>query len=350
VPGVRAVLVEQFSVPPTVQEVREPECPPDGVIVRVLATGLCRSDGHGWTGHDPDVRLPHVPGHEFAGVIAEVGSDVRRWRSGDRVTAPFVCACGRCATCRRGDLQVCEAQQQPGFTHWGSFAEYVVVDVADLNAVRLPDTMPFAVAAGLGCRFATAYRAVTVHGQAAPGDWLAVHGCGGVGLSAVMIAVAAGARVIAVDPSAPARRRAAELGAETVLDPVAADTATVIRELTGEGAAISLDAIGGVASLMASVGCLRPRGRHIQVGFMGAAQSVPAQLISMAVARELELLGSHGMAATDYPAMLARIVGGDLDPALLVGRRIGLAEAAAALPLVPNMPIDGITIIDPTGP
>lgn len=346
----RAVLVEQFSVPPTVQDVREPTCPPDGVVVRVLATGLCRSDWHGWSGHDPDVRLPHVPGHEFAGVIAEVGSEIRRWRPGDRVTAPFVCACGRCASCRRGDLQVCEAQQQPGFTHWGSFAEYVVVDVADLNAVRLPDEMPFEVAAGLGCRFGTAYRAVTVHGRPAPGDWLAVHGCGGVGLSAVMIAAAAGARVIAVDPSAPARLRAAELGAEAVLDPTAEDPAAAIRDVTGGGATISLDAIGGVASLVASVGCLRPRGRHVQVGLMGAARTIPAQLITTAVARELELLGSHGMAATDYPAMLDRIAGGELDPALLVRRRIGLAEAASALASMPNTQVGGITIIDPTRP
>jgi alcohol dehydrogenase len=347
---VRAVLVEQFAVPPTVQDVSEPRCPPDGAVVHVRATGLCRSDWHGWSGHDPDVRLPHVPGHEFAGVVAEVGPEVRRLRRGDRVTAPFVCACGRCATCQRGDPQVCEAQQQPGFTHWGSFAEYVVVDFADVNGVRLPDTMPFEVAAGLGCRFATAYRAVTVHGRPAPGQWLAVHGCGGVGLSAVMIAAAAGARVIAVDPSASARRRAAELGANAVLDPAVTDPVTAIRELTGEGAAISVDAIGGVASLMASVGCLRPRGRHIQVGLMGAARTVPARVISTAVGRELELLGSHGMAAADYPAMLDRIASGEFDPALLVRRSIGLAEAAAALPLVPNMQIDGITVIDPTRP
>jgi alcohol dehydrogenase len=245
---------------------------------------------------------------------------------------------------------VCEAQQQPGFTHWGSFAEYVVVDVADVNVVRVPDEMPFEVAAGLGCRFATAYRAVTVHGRPSPGDWVAVHGCGGVGLSAVMIAAAAGARVLAVDPSPTARRRAAELGAEAVLDPRTADAATSIREVTVTGAAISLDAIGGVASLTASVDCLRPRGRHVQVGLMGAAQRVPATVISTAVARELALLGSHGMAATDYPAMLDRIAGGELDPSLLVRRSIGLAAAAAALPLVPHTEIDGITIIDPTRP
>jgi alcohol dehydrogenase len=191
---------------------------------------------------------------------------------------------------------------------------------------------------------------VSVHGRPAPGEWLAVHGCGGVGLSAVMVAAAAGARVVALDPSPSARRRAAELGAEALLDPTAADPATAVRALTGGGAAVSIDAIGGVAALSASVECLRPRGRHVQVGLMGAAPTVPAQVIGTAVARELQLLGSHGMAATDYPAMLERIARGELDPALLVRRRIGLAEAAAALPLVPTTEIDGITIIDPAQP
>jgi alcohol dehydrogenase len=320
------------------------------VVVRVEASGLCRSDWHAWQGHDPDVVLPHVPGHELAGTVAALGNGVRGWAVGDRVTVPFVNACGRCAQCAAGEHQVCTAQTQPGFTRWGSLAELVTVDAAEVNLVALPDGLAAATAAALGCRYATAYRAVVQVGRVRPGEWLAVHGCGGVGLSAVMIAAAAGARVIAVDPSASARRRAAELGANAVLDPAVTDPVTAIRELTGEGAAISVDAIGGVASLMASVGCLRPRGRHIQVGLMGAARTVPARVISTAVGRELELLGSHGMAAADYPAMLDRIASGEFDPALLVRRSIGLAEAAAALPLVPNMQIDGITVIDPTRP
>ena len=197
----RAVRVDAFGVVPTVLDVPDPSCPRDGVVVRVEATGLCRSDWHGWVGHDPDIRLPHVPGHEFAGVVVEVGPAVRSCRVGDRVTAPFVCACGTCPTCRRGDHQICERQQQPGFTYWGSFATYVVVPVADVNAVPLPDELPFDTAAALGCRFATAYRAFHAHARVPTGGWLAVHGCGGVGLSAVLIAVAAGVRVVAVDPS-----------------------------------------------------------------------------------------------------------------------------------------------------
>jgi alcohol dehydrogenase len=342
---VRAVKYDQFGVLPLVVDIDAPLCPSDGVLVRVEATGLCRSDWHGWMGHDPDVVLPHVPGHEFAGVIAEVGPDVTQWRVGDRVTAPFVCACGACPTCLRGDLQVCERQQQPGFTYWGSFAELVAVPAADLNVVRLPDAVDPVSAAALGCRFATAYRAVTAHARPAPGDWMAVHGCGGVGLAAIMIARAEGAHVVAVDPAPAARARAVRLGA----DHAVADAREVI-ELTGGGARASIDAIGGADSLLASVECLRRRGRHVQVGLLGDATVVPAQVVTLAVARELEILGSHGMSARDYPAMLARIVSGELDPSRLVARRIGLSEAATVLSELGTATVDGVTVIEPSRP
>ena len=344
----RAVVIDEFGVPPAVRDVPEPACPPDGVIVRVEATGLCRSDWHGWMGHDADVRLPHVPGHEFAGVIAQTGGAVNRWHVGDRVTAPFVCACGACPTCRRGEHQVCDNQQQPGFTHWGSFAELVVVDVADVNVVGLPDALDFDTAASLGCRFATAYRAVVHHGRPAPGSWVAVHGCGGVGLSAVMIAVAEGAHVVAVDPVPAARARAAALGAVAVLDPDEVDVAAAVRELTGGGAGVSVDAIGGPESLAASVGCLAARGRHVQVGLLGAATHVPADVIGRAIARELEIVGSHGMPAHDYPALLERVSSGELAPGRLVRRHIGLAEAAVELAALDTAQVDGITVIHPS--
>ncbi len=186
----RAVVFDQYGGPAQVRDVPDPRPADHGVVVRVKATGLCRSDWHGWQGHDPDITLPHVPGHELAGVVEAVGPRVGTWRPGDRVTVPFVCACGTCASCARGDHQVCERQTQPGFTHWGSFAQYVALDHADVNLVAVPQDMSFATAASLGCRFATAFRAVVQQGRATAGEWVAVHGCGGVGLSAVMIAAA----------------------------------------------------------------------------------------------------------------------------------------------------------------
>lgn len=330
----RGVLIEEFGEPPRVTELPDPQCPDDGVVVRVAATGVCRSDWHAWQGHDPDVELPHVPGHELAGTVVAAGRAVRRWRVGDLVTVPFVCACGRCSTCRAGEHQVCEQQTQPGFTHWGSFAELVALRHADVNLVAVPEGMTPAVAASLGCRFATAYRAVGVHARVAAGDAVAVHGCGGVGLSAVMIAAAAEARVVAVDPSPAARAAACELGAIATVDPAGLtpeEVAAAVVDAADGPVASSLDALGHPDTAVASVLGLRRRGRHVQVGLLLAEHARTALPMDRVVAWELEVYGSHGMAAHEYPAMLARVASGELDPARLLGRVVGLEEAPAAL-------------------
>jgi alcohol dehydrogenase len=351
VSGVRAVVVEEFGLLPEVRRVTDPAPPPGGVVVRVEATGLCRSDWHGWLGHDPGIVLPHVPGHELAGVVVASGTGVANWREGARVTAPFVCACGSCPACARGDQQVCERQQQPGFTHWGSFAEYVTIHQADVNLVALPDAMAYTTAAALGCRFATAHRAVVAQGRVRPGEWVAVHGCGGVGLSAVMIAVAAGARVVAVDPSPRARESARTLGAAVCLDPGAQEgegsvaVAEAVREATGGGAHLSLDALGSTATCAASVSGLRSRGRHVQVGLLPAGGTpVPMDRV---LALELELLGSHGMAAHAYTELMRQVAAGTLRPDLLIGSVIGLAETPAALAAMSGGSPAGMTMIVP---
>jgi alcohol dehydrogenase len=344
---VRAIQYEEFGSRPRLVTVPDPTCPDDGVIVEVAATGLCRSDWHGWMGHDPDISLPHVPGHEYAGVVAEVGRHVRSWHVGDRVTASFVGACGRCTSCRRGEHQVCDEQVQPGFTIWGSFAERVALPRAEHNLVRIPDRMPMDDAAVLGCRFGTAYRAVVHHGQITAGDWLAVHGCGGVGLSAVMIAVARGARVIAVDVNPAALDAARRRGAAAGVLAADADTVEAVRSLTDGGVQVSIDAYGSAATARASIRCLRKRGRHVQVGLLaddGGSVSIPMAAV---LADELEVVGSHGMPAHTYPSMLAEIASGALDPAALVGRRIGLAEAADALAELDEGRVTGVTIIRP---
>jgi alcohol dehydrogenase len=343
----RAVLYEAFQQVPEVVTVDDPVCPETGVVIEVAATGLCRSDWHGWMGHDPDIALPHVPGHELAGVIAEVGSGVQGWQPGDRVTVPFVCACGQCETCQRGEHQVCDRQFQPGFTHWGSFAELVAIDRAQVNLVRMPDTMTFETAASLGCRFATAYRAVVHHGRVASGDWVVVHGCGGVGLSAVMIAAARGAHVIAVDISPAALELARTLGATATLDPGHSDVVTAVRDLTGGGAAVSIDALGSIETCQNSIHSLRKRGRHVQVGLMLGADDAPPVPMATVIAAELEIVGSHGMAAHDYPTMLAEIAAGTLSPQRLVQHRIDLCEAPAKLAALGHQPGNGITIIRP---
>ena len=347
----RAVAYPGYRVTPELTEVPVPDCPSDGVVLDVGATGVCRSDWHAWQGHDP-VPLPHIPGHELAGTVAQAGPGVTRWRPGDRVTVPFVCGCGTCEYCRAGQAQVCPRQTQPGFTGPGSFAEQVAIPAADVNLVALPGSVDFVTAACLGCRFATAFRALTAHGRVRAGDWLAVHGCGGAGLSAVLIGAALGARVIAVDVAPVALDRARELGAAEVI--VAGrgqvgDPAAAIQELTGGGAHVSVDTLGSPATAANSVRSLRRRGRHVQVGLLlgpDAAAPLPMDLV---IARELEIYGSHGMAAGDYPAMLALIADQTLRPERLIGQVIGLAGAGAALAAMSQPPAAaGMTVIDLT--
>jgi alcohol dehydrogenase len=217
----KAAVFDVFQGPLTIRDVPDPVCPPDGAIIRVEACGVCRSDWHGWRGSDPDVAAPHVPGHEFAGVVVETGPSCRHFRNGDRVTAPFIIACGACPDCLGGDATVCNNQYVVGFSGWGAFAEMIAVPRADYNLVRLPDAMDFAVAAAMGCRLTTAFRGLVDRAQIRPGEWLAVHGCGGVGLSAIMIASAMGAQVLAVDVNDDALAMARQLGATALLNPKA---------------------------------------------------------------------------------------------------------------------------------
>jgi len=341
---VRAAVLHAFREPLRIEEVPEPGLPPDGALVEVRATGLCRSDWHGWMGHDDSIALPHVPGHEFAGVVAAVGAEVRGIASGDRVTAPFCCGCGACEPCRLGHTQICERDYQPGFTGWGSFAERVTIPVADLNCVPLPEGLAFDAAAALGCRFMTAFAAVGERGGVRAGDWLAVHGCGGVGLSAVMLGRALGARVVAVDVAPGPLARAAELGADETLDGSDRDVAAAIRELTGGGVHVSIDAIGSAATAAASVRSLRRRGRHVQVGLLAGDERESRVPMAELISRELEIAGVHGMPVRDYPALLRLVASGAVDPARLIGRRIALEQAGAALAAM-DRPAEGITVI-----
>ncbi|MDM7481981.1 MAG: zinc-dependent alcohol dehydrogenase family protein [Halomonas sp.] len=342
----KAVVFEQFSAPPSIQQVPDPAPAPHGIVVKVMANGVCRSDWHGWMGHDPDIRLPHVPGHELSGVVEAVGKDVTKWRVGDRVTVPFVGGCGICPECHTGNHQVCDAQFQPGFTHWGSFAEYVGIHYADVNLVALPDTLTFDTAASLGCRFVTSFRAVVDQGRVSAGQWVAVHGCGGVGLSAIMIASAAGANVVAVDISEQALALARQLGAvATVNANQVADVVEAVVEITQGGAHVSLDALGHPITCFNSISNLRKRGKHVQVGLMLADHSTPAIPMSKVIANELEILGSHGMQSHRYGAMLAMIQSGKLAPEKLIGRRITLEESVQALINMDKFEGAGVTVV-----
>lgn len=342
----KAVYYEEFNGPVNIQEVPDPSPPRDGVVLKVEATGICRSDWHGWKGHDPDITLPHIPGHELAGIVVAVGKDVKRWTVGDRVTLPFVCGCGSCPQCLSGNHQVCDRQFQPGFTHWGSFAEYVAIRYADINLVRLPLSMNFVAAASLGCRFATSFRALVAQGRVSGGEWVAVHGCGGVGLSAIMIANALGANVVAIDITPEKLNFARSIGAVATVN--AAETKDIVEaivEISKGGVHVSIDALGSQETCFNSIANLRKRGKHIQVGLMTADHKHPNIPMDRVIANELEILGSHGMQAYAYADMFQMIQAGKLQPEKLIGRTVNLEQSKIELVNMDNFTGTGVTII-----
>jgi len=347
----RAIYFSEFGGELTVKDVPNPTPPANGVVIEVKATGLCRSDWHAWMGHDTDVVLPHVPGHELAGVVSAIGKGVTKFKVGDRVTVPFVNGCGKCQYCTSGNAQVCPTQTQPGFTQWGSYAQYVPIENADFNLIALPDAISFSTAAALGCRFATVFRGLTARAKVQPGEWVAIFGCGGVGISAIMIAKALGARVIAVDISPAALIKATQIGADITINSSSSSAANQILEITGNGADVSIDALGSQITSSQAILSLRRGGRHLQLGLLLTPDGLTPEPMARVIAYELDILGSHGMAAVDYPEMLEKVESGKLHPDLLVERIVGLAAGITALSTMSEPAgalVSGITIIDPS--
>jgi len=343
----RAAVYEQFQEPLTIRIVPDPTPSASGVVIRVEATGLCLSDWHGWMGHDPDITVPHVPGHELAGVIEAVGKDIVQWKIGDRVTLPFVCGCGTCPQCISGNHQVCDRQFQPGFTHWGSFAEFVAIEYADINLVRLPEELDFITAASLGCRFVTSFRAIVSQGKVSAGQWVAVHGCGGVGLSAIMIANALGANVLAIDVTDEKLDFAQSIGAIATINAAKVeDVVEAVLEITQGGAHVSLDALGSPETCFNSIANLRKRGKHVQVGLMVADHKHPAIPMDKVIAHELEILGSHGIQAYRYGAIFEMIRTGKLKPAKILGKTIHLEQALEELVNLNKFVGTGVMVIN----
>ncbi len=342
----RAVLIMEPNKTPVITQVPDPTPPAHGVVVAVRATGVCRSDWHAWVGHDPTVAWPHVPGHEFAGEVVAVGGQVARFQLGDRVTAPFCCGCGACAECATGHQNLCEHEYQPGFDGWGSFAEYVLIPWADVNLVRLPEGLGFPEAASLGCRFTTSFAGLVHHAALSPGESVVIYGCGGVGLSAVMIAAAAGARVIAVDVMPGKLALAKELGAAETVDATTCAPDEAVRDLTGGGAHVSVDALGSKATMTQAINSLRTRGRHLQLGLLLGDDLTPRTPLQRVIRRELKVLGSHGMQAWRYPEMFGFIKAASLPIHKLIGETRPLADAGDVLASMARFAPLGVTVLD----
>jgi D-arabinose 1-dehydrogenase-like Zn-dependent alcohol dehydrogenase len=340
----RAAVLKAYNQDLSIEAVADPDCPIDGVVLRVLACGICRSDWHGWVGEHPKVRPGDVLGHEYCGEVVAVGA-LARWQIGDRVIAPFILSCGECPECRSGQSTTCRAQVVPGFGTTGAYAEYVAVPHAH-NLARLPESLSPVLAAGLGCRVTTAWHALTGRAALQAGEWLAVHGTGGVGLSALILGRAVGARVVVVDVVPDRLAHALGLGADAAIDARAGDAASRIIELTGGGAHVSIDALGSVATVNGSVECLRPLGRHVQIGLPTGHTARMEINLNAVYMRQLALYGSRGMPSWRYPSLLSLIETGRVDIAPIVARTVPLSGASAELRAF-NAPMPpGVAVID----
>jgi len=347
----RAAVLREYGEPLEIRDVPAPEPDPGGAVVAVEACGVCRSDWHAWQGHGEwnDDRVPRgqILGHEPAGEVVAVGSGVDRVSEGDQVVVPFSLGDGACRHCQSGHGNVCRNGLALGFEPDapGAFAQQVAVPAAEYNLVGLPDSLTPRDAAVLGCRYMTAYHALADRAGLAGSDWLAVHGCGGVGLSAVQLGSALAARVIAVDPSESARDRAETLGATATVDPTECDPVETIRERTG-GADVSVDALGIRETCRNSVRCLRERGTHAQIGLTTDEERGEVPLPTDWMTRwEITFVGSRGMPPTSYDALFELILASGIDPGELVARELALDSVSDRLAAMGEFDTDGVEVI-----
>lgn len=340
-----AARLTGWREPLEVTECATPEAPDGGVVLRVLACGVCRSDWHVWTGADPDVRLPHVPGHEFCGEVVQVGPGVRRWRAGDRVIAPFILACGQCHDCSAGHQTICSSQVLPGFTHPGAFAQQVAVPYADANLAALPEGIAPDLAAALGCRATTAWHALTGRAAARPGEWVAVFGAGGVGLSALLLGRALGARVVMVDVVAERLEYARDLGADAIVNAGDGDAARAVRDATNGGAHVAIEALGVTETTEGALRSLRKLGRMVQIGMPAGEHTRMSLPMDVVYGGQLAIYGTRGMPSHRYDDLFALIAGGHADLSPLIARHVALSDATAELAAFDAPAAPGVAVI-----
>lgn len=324
----RAAVVRNFNEDLSNETVADPVCPDNGVVLEVAACGVCRSDFHGWVGGHPKVSNGSIMGHEYCGTVVEAGPNARH-KIGDRLIAPFILGCGDCPACRTGVSNTCESAIIPGFGAPGAYAEYVAVPF-DHNLVHLPDTLSPALAAGLGCRVTTAWHALTDRANVRAGEWVAVHGTGGIGLSTLLLAKMIGARVVVVDVVEEKLTHARQLGADAAVNALDGNVAEAIQDITGGGAQVSIEALGIDVTTNASVECLAMLGRHVQVGLPAGDGMMQVNMRAI-YSKQLAFFGTRGMPSWKYPSLLGFIERGAVDLTPMLDRVVRLSDASNEL-------------------
>ena len=308
----RAARFYAAKEPLRVEEV-EPR-PPDAGEVRgaVEACGICGTDLH--VALEGTISLPRTPiilGHEAAGVVADVGTGVARWKAGDRVTIFPNVACGRCAACRRGREVLCPEAQVLGIARDGAFAESVTLPASCL--LPLPAAVPFPVGAIVADAVSTAYRALVHRGRLEPGERVAIFGCGGLGVHGIKIARLLGAsEIVGVDVARGALRRAEEAGATHVVDGAGGDAAKQVRALTGgEGVDLAVEFVGLKTSVTDALRSLRRGGRLVITGVGSDRVELPP--LRSFVGGELAVLASMGFDREEVETVIRLVAEGTLD-------------------------------------
>lgn len=338
----RAAVVREFNQDLSIETVDDPVCPENGVVLKVDACGVCRSDYHGWVGGHPKVHSGSIMGHEYCGTVVEAGGRAK-YKVGDQLIAPFILGCGTCAHCQTGTSNACESAIVPGFGAPGAYAEYVAVPF-DHNLVHLPETMAPSLAAGLGCRVTTAWHALTDRSQVRAGEWVAVHGTGGIGLSTLLLAKMLGAQVVVVDVVQEKLDHAISLGADAGVNAATQDVAEAIREITGGGAQVSIEALGIAQTTNASIECLATLGRHVHVG-MPSGDGMMSLNMRAIYSKQLAFYGTRGMPSWKYPSLLDMIERGEVDLSPMVAREIGLSQASKELSAMNGPTSPGTAVI-----
>ena len=339
----RAAVVREYHEDLSLETVPDPDCPENGVVLKVDACGVCRSDHHGWVGQHPKVTNGSIMGHEYCGTVVEAGRSSQH-KVGERLIAPFILACGNCPECHTGVSNACKDAAVPGFGLPGAYAEYVAVPF-DHNLVARPESISAGLAAGLGCRVTTAWHALTDRAAVQAGEWVAVHGTGGIGMAALLLAKMLGAQVVVVDVVAEKLENALALGADAAVDASKVDVVEAIRDVTGGGAHVSIEALGIAQTTNASIECLDVLGRLVQVGLPAGDHAQMVVNMNAVYVKQLAVYGTRGMPAHRYPSLLSLIEGGHVDLSPIVAREVALSETGAELAKFNGPTPPGVAVI-----
>ncbi|NQS92450.1 MAG: alcohol dehydrogenase catalytic domain-containing protein [Chloroflexi bacterium] len=316
----KAVRLVQAGKPLVLQEISEPEIGPDDVLVQVMAAGICHSDVHYRAGISPVHPLPMTLGHEVAGVIKKLGSNVRSRTIGERICLHYMVTCGECMYCNLGSEQFCISGQMLGKNRDGGYAEYIVLPAR--NAFPLPNEIPFEQGAIMMCSSASSFHALR-KSRLRAGETVAIFGIGGLGMSAVQLAQGFGAlEIYAVDINTNKLKLAEKYGAIPI-NGAEVDPVEEIKKLTNQrGVDVAIELIGLPLTIRQAIESLTVFGRGVMVGLNDTF--VKFDPYRELICREAEIIGSADHLAHELPTLIELVRRGSIDLSGVVSDTIAL--------------------------